>query len=125
MQEFQLNNLKIFQLSKEYGREVWQIYQGLNWQLKKIIGDQLMRSTDSVGANITEGYGRYHFLDKIKFYYFARASLFESKYWIDLLFERQIITREKYLQLMDLYQNIVKGLNGLINSTYQNKKELK
>ncbi len=124
MQEFQLNNLKIFQLSKEYGQEVWQIYQGLNWQLKKIIGDQLMRSTDSVGANIAEGYGRYHFLDKIKFYYFARGSLFESKYWLDLLFERDVITKEKYSQLMDLYQNIIKGLNGLISSTYQNKKEL-
>lgn len=125
MQEFQLNNLKVFQLSKEYGKEVWQIYQSLDWHLKKIIGDQLMRSADSVGANIAEGYGRYHFLEKIKFYYIARASLFESKYWIDLLFERKIIDQEKYLYLMELYQNIVKGLNGLINSTYHTKEALK
>lgn len=122
MQNFQLNNLKVFQLSREYGKEVWGIYKNLDWQLKKIIGDQLIRSTDSVGANIAEGYGRYHFLDKIKFYYFARGSLLESKYWLDLLFERKIIDSEKYLKLVNLYQNIVKALNGLINSTYQNKK---
>ena len=85
----------------------------------------MIRSADSVGANIAEGYGRYHFLEKIKFYYIARASLFESKYWIDLLFERKIITQDKYLHLIELYQNIVKGLNGLINSTYQNKQSLK
>ncbi len=125
MENFQLNNLKVFQLSREYGKEVWKIYQSFGWQQKKIIGDQLIRSVDSVGANISEGCGRYHFLDKIRFYYFARGSLFESKYWVDLLFERKIINLEKYTYLMDLYKNIIKLLNSLINSTYKNKKDLK
>ncbi|NMB48574.1 four helix bundle protein, partial [Candidatus Kuenenbacteria bacterium] len=68
-----------------------------------------------------EGYGRYHYLDKIKFYYNARGSLFESKYWLDLMYERKIIDSVHYLDLMDLYQNIIKALNGLINTNYSNK----
>ena len=125
MSNFQLSNLKVFQLSKEYEKKVWEIYQLMDWQQKKIISDQLTRSADSNGANIVEGCDRYHYLDKIKFYYFARGSLFESKYWLDLLLERKIISQEKYSSLMNLYQNIIKLLNSLINSTYKNKKDLK
>ncbi len=118
-----LNQLKVYQLSVEFSDLAWKIYKGLGWQLKKIIGDQFITSIDSVGSNIAEGYGRYHYLDKIKFYYNARGSLFESKHWIDLLYRREIINREKYLQLVKKYKDIQIGLNSLINSTYKKKSE--
>ncbi|GIV44793.1 MAG: hypothetical protein KatS3mg035_1916 [Bacteroidia bacterium] len=31
------------------------------------MGDQFVRATDSIGANIAEGYGRFHYLEKLKF----------------------------------------------------------
>jgi four helix bundle protein len=31
--------------------------------------DQLRRAASSITANIAEGWGRYHFADKIRFYY--------------------------------------------------------
>ena len=43
------------------------IYSQMNFEDKKIIGDQFIRSTDSVGANIAEGYSRFHYLDKVRF----------------------------------------------------------
>jgi len=98
------------------------IYKILDWNIKKIWGDQRIRSVDSVGANVAEGYGRYHYLDKIKFYYNARGSLLEAKHWLDLGFERKIINQEQYLKMINCYKNITLGLNGLINSNYQNKK---
>jgi four helix bundle protein len=88
------------------------------------MGDQSIRSTDSVGANIAEGYGRFHYLDKIRFYYNARGSLFESKHWLDLFYEREIIGKEKYFELIELYREIVKGLNGLINANYKSRSGL-
>ncbi len=121
MSPLPLNQLKIYQLNREYSRGGWQIYERLTWEIIKTMGDQMIRSIDSVGANIAEGYGRYHYLDKIKFYYNARGSLFESKYWLDLMYERKIIESGCYLALMNLYQNIVKGLNGLISSNYRTK----
>lgn len=117
-----LDQLQVYQLCKIFSQEAWLIYKTLDWSIKKIWGDQYIRSVDSVGANVAEGYGRYHFLDKIKFYYNARGSLLEAKHWLDLGYERKIISKEKYLQLIEYYQNINLGLNGLINSNYQNKK---
>ncbi len=31
------------------------------------MGDQFIKSIDSVGANIADGYGRFHYLDRINF----------------------------------------------------------
>lgn len=40
---------------------------------------QIRRAALSVPANIAEGFGRYHYLDKAKFYLNARGSLYELK----------------------------------------------
>jgi four helix bundle protein len=121
MSYLSLNQLTVYKLSCEYSEECWKIYKELDWREKHIIGDQMIRGVDSVGANIAEGYGRFHYLDKIKFYYNSRGSLFESKHWFDLLFKRGFINQEKYFQLMNYYTEIQKCLNGLINSAYKNK----
>ena len=39
---------------------------------------QIRRSSKSVMANIAEGYGRYQYLDSLRFYYIARGSLEET-----------------------------------------------
>jgi len=65
-------NLEVYQLAQEISKVSWEIYQKFNWEIKKIIGEQFITAIDSIGANIAEGYGRYHFLDKIKFFYNAR-----------------------------------------------------
>jgi four helix bundle protein len=116
-----LEDLKIYQLSREYSKEAWDIYSHLDWKKQKIIGDQYIRSTDSVGANITESHGRFNYLDKNKFFYNARGSLYESKYWLELLLERNIITQERYGKILDIHSNLQRGLNGIINSTLKTK----
>ena len=42
------------------------------------LADQLDAAALSVLLNIAEGYGRYHYLDKLRFFYFARGSLCET-----------------------------------------------
>ncbi|NIV36007.1 MAG: four helix bundle protein, partial [Anaerolineae bacterium] len=39
------------------------------------LAPQMHRSSKSVMANIAEGYGRYHYLDRLRFFYIARGSL--------------------------------------------------
>lgn len=41
------------------------------------MADQIKRSSVSVTRNIAEGYGRYHFADKLRFFYISRGSLDE------------------------------------------------
>jgi four helix bundle protein len=70
-----LKNLEVYQSSRQLSTMAWKIFYRLNYEDKKHIGDQFLRSVDSIGANIAEGYGRFHYLDNVRFYYNARASI--------------------------------------------------
>ena len=117
-----INSLQVYQLSRQLSAQAWTIYKMLDWQTKKVIGDQFIRAIDSVGANIAEGYGRYHYLDKIKFYYNARASHYEAiVHWLDLFHERCLIEKSNYNAMIKISSELAPKLNSYINATYQAK----
>lgn len=117
-----LENLDVYKLAQNLSEIGWEIYTALDWQTKKITGDQFIESTDSVGANIAEGYGRFHYLDKIKFYYNARASLMEcNNHWIELLQKRDKLNQTKYKKFKETAQELSIKLNNFIASTYKSK----
>ena len=119
-----LEDLEVYKLARELSRIAWEIYESLDWRDKKIIGDQFIESVDSVGANIAEGYSRYHYLDKIRFYYNSRASLSEScKHWLELLFERKKISQKKFQLVKQLEEKLSIKLNNFISATYKTKKQ--
>ena len=107
-----LGDLELYKESLELSREGWKVYKLLNWQQRKIIGDQFITSIDSVGANIAEGYGRFHYKDRAKFYYNARGSLFEARHWVLLLYERSILDKIFF----DYFINQLEKVNRIINS---------
>lgn len=121
-----LKELEIYKLAKKLSKIGWEIYDTLNWRVKKITGDQFIESTDSVGANIAEGYRRFHYLERIKFCYNSRASLSEScDHWLELLYEREKVDIEKYKQMKQIAQNLSVKLNNYISSQYRGKKKQK
>ncbi|OGF26459.1 four helix bundle protein [Candidatus Falkowbacteria bacterium RIFOXYC2_FULL_47_12] len=115
----QLGNLDVYKMAVELSRDAWRIYERLDWRDKKILGDQFIESTDSVGANIAEGYGRYHYKDRIKFYYNSRGSLLESQHWILLLYERKKISKEEFMSLLGKQKMVHSKLNSYISSCYR------
>jgi len=119
-----LKDLEIYQLSRELSKKGWEIYKEMDWQTKKTMGDQFISSLDSIGANIAEGYGRYHYLDQIKFYYNARGSLREScDHWLELLMERKIINEKTCQEMKMITQDLSVKLNNFISSTYKQKNQ--
>ncbi len=74
----ELENLEVYKISREISELAWKEYEQLDWQDKKVMGDQWISALDSIGANIAEGFGRFHYLDKNKFNYNARGSLLEG-----------------------------------------------
>jgi four helix bundle protein len=112
-----LKDLEVYQLSRKISKEYWNCFHGMNWQEKRIVGDQCMRSIDSVGANIAEGFGRYYFKDKIRFLYNARGSLIEAMHWIELSCERTLIEKDLYELLIHEMAVLHKKLNNYISST--------
>ena len=117
-----LSDLEIYKLSRGLSSIAWKGYEELTWQDKRIMGDQFVSSVDSVGANIAEGYGRYHYLDKVKFYYNSRGSLSEScNHWLELLYERGKISKESFSAMKIIAEKLSIKLNNFINSTYQSR----
>ena len=113
-----LNDLEVYQLARELSRQAWVIYEKFDWNTKKVIGNQFIESADSVGANIAEGYGRYHYADKIKFYYISRGSLNESfTHWISLLSERNLATQQQTEDLNKTKSTLLIKLNKFIKAT--------
>ncbi|MBD3360032.1 MAG: four helix bundle protein [Candidatus Buchananbacteria bacterium] len=117
-----LEDLDIYKIARNLSKDIWDIYQILDSEQKYLFGRQLVRSTDSMGANIAEGYGRYYYLDKVRFYYNARASLFETKHWNELFFERNIIDNSKFKILQENLNLLNAKLNNYITETKKNAK---
>ena len=111
-----LEDLEIYRLSLELSEIVWEIYKNLERDIKWTIGKQFLESIDSIGANIAEGYGRFHYLDSIKFYYNARGSLWESKHWLTLMLKRKIVSQENYDTIASKLEKLGIKLNNFITS---------
>lgn len=92
-------------------------YKTWDYGIKKIIWDQFIRSIDSVWANISEWFWRFHYLDSVRFYYNARWSLFESKYRLQLLYEREIIADEEFISTEKMLNTLWIKLNNFIAYT--------
>jgi four helix bundle protein len=113
-----VKDLVVYQLSRKLSGIAWDIYSKMNFEDKKHIGDQFIRSTDSIGANIAEGYARFHYLDKVRFYYNARASQSESTdHWLELLLERNRINQETFDEYKTLSKDLQIKLNNFIKQT--------
>jgi len=76
---------------------------------------QVCRSSKSVTANIAEGYGRYHYLDSLKFYSNARGSLNETLGHFINGRVLEYIDQAYFEQLYDLVRHTEKALNGFMS----------
>jgi four helix bundle protein len=117
----ELNDLEIYKLAREISKEAWMIYNKFDWRTKKIMGDQFITAIDSIGGNIAEGFGRFHYLDRNKFNYNARGSLIESLHWLNLLYEREKIDEKLFKNLNQKLTKLSVKLNNYISSTKSRK----
>ena len=76
-----LTGLKVHELAVKLGDDTCAIVETWRYFHRDTLGKQIVRSADSVRANIAEGYVRYSFPDRIRFCHIARGSLMESKRW--------------------------------------------
>jgi four helix bundle protein len=63
------------------------------------IGAQMIRSADSIGNNISEGYGRVGTGERLQFFFYADASLQELRNQIKRCANRTLVTEEWSVEL--------------------------
>jgi four helix bundle protein len=117
-----LRELKIYNIAVEIADLCWPVYSEMDWQEKKVMGDQWIRSVDSVAANIAEANGRFHYLDRCRFYYNSRGSLSEAIHWTTTLFKREKIDKKIADILLGKMNDLGIKLNNAISATYKQKK---
>lgn len=111
-----LEEFRVYQLSMDLGEQVWNIVIEWDYFAKDTIGKQLVRSIDSVAANLSEGYGRYHFKEAKNFSYYSRGSLYESKTWLTKARNRNLMHEEVFMKMMHAIDDIGVKLNNYIKS---------
>jgi len=125
----ELEELRVYNLSMELGEIIYQTVEKWSYFDKDTLGKQIVRSADSVAANISEGYGRYFYKETIKFAYYSRGSLFETKTHAQKAFNRNMMNESDHTKVVDMVEQIGKMLNSYINSLHnlveQNEKKKK
>ncbi len=111
-----LEEFRVYQESMELGEKVWNITIEWDKFAKNTMGYQLVRAVDSIAANLSEGYGRYHYKEAKNFSYYSRGSLFETKTWLTKANNRCIIDKNTYKELITSIDSIGIKLNNYINS---------
>ena len=104
--------LRVLQDAEEVADGIWR--QVVRWDLfaREVVGGQLARAADSVGANIAESFGRFHYGEKLQFLYYARGSLYETKYWLNRAQARDLIPSARVQDYVSRFTDLARQLNA-------------
>lgn len=108
--------LRVYQLSEKLADHIWDIALKWNTFARSTVGRQIVRSCDSIGANIAEGTGRGSFQDNRRFVRTARASLFETQHWLRRAYRRKLLTTHQVATLKPLIDELGPRLNAYLSS---------
>ncbi len=111
-----LEELNTYNLSMDLGEKIWDIVAKWDYFAKDTVGKQLVRAADSIAANLSEGFGRYHFKEAKNFGYYSRGSLFETKTWLTKAHNRKLVDTSEFESFLLLIESIGKMLNNYIKS---------
>ncbi|MCP4264143.1 MAG: four helix bundle protein [Candidatus Brocadiaceae bacterium] len=119
-----LEELKVYQLAMNIGERVWMLVVKWDYFAKDTVGKQLVKSVDSIAANISEGHGRFHYKENKQFCYYSRGSLYETKTWLKKAHDRLLIADDDFQSLKNDIETIAYKLNNYIKSigTKTNRK---
>ncbi len=112
--------LDVYRLGEKLSDMIWNDFDLWDKKIQNTTGYQIIRSADSISANIAEGYGRYHSADKTKFYIYSRGSFEETKCWLRKLIRRDIVIKSREDEYKQIIDELGPKLNGFINSTRKN-----
>ena len=116
MSRTNFENLRVYKLAEELANEIWKIVLRWNTFARDTVGKQIVRSADSVGANIAEGTGRHSFQDNRRFVKTARGSLNETQHFLRRAFKRNLLTPAEVKKIKPLVDNLAPQLNSYLKS---------
>ena len=109
-------DLRVLKSAEEIADSIWK--RVVQWDdfAKDVVGKQMARSADSIGANIAESLGRNNFGEKLQFLYYSRGSLFETKYWLNRTQVRGLMKPDEVQEYVTRLTDLARQLNIFASS---------
>lgn len=109
-----IEDSEMFLSFRDLANYCWTETLAWDWYAKATVGKQLVCAADSIGANISEGCGRFGNADTLRFLMIARGSARETRYWLSLCSDRNLLSAEAVRAKVAQLDSAVSALNGLI-----------
>ncbi|HEY5837505.1 MAG TPA: four helix bundle protein [Pyrinomonadaceae bacterium] len=122
MERTNFEKLQVYQLSEKIADSIWNIVVTWNPLARDTVGKQIVRSADSIGANIAEGSGRGSLVDNRRFVRMARGSLYETLHWLRRSYTRKLLSQSEVKKLRVLVQELSPKLNAFLRSVDERAK---
>jgi four helix bundle protein len=108
--------LRVYQLAEKLSDEIWKIVLRWNSFARDTVGKQVVRSADSIGANIADGTGRGSYQDNRRFIRVSRGSLYETRHWLRRAYVRGFLTDAQIKKTKPIIENLGPMLNSYLKS---------
>lgn len=118
-----LTELRVFQLAEQLAEMTWKMVERWSQFAKNTVGEQVVRSSDRVGATVSESFGRFHYGEKVQFLYYARGSVFETRFWLRQAFKRKLMSTEEANDYAKVLEPLAMAINSFANSIKEQKEE--
>jgi len=105
-------DLQVLKAAEGIADSIWKRVTRWDEFARDVVGKQMARAADSIGANIAESFGRYNFGVKLQFLYYSRGSLFETKYWLNRTRERGLMKSSEIQEYVDGLTSLARQLNA-------------
>jgi len=108
-------DLDAWKKSHDLRKSISILVKGFPQDEKYRLTDQIIRSSRSIGNNIAEGHGRYHYVDSKKFFINARGSASETIDHLIIALDENYIDQVIFENLKTVFEDCMKLINGYIN----------
>src|SRR5690349_15290183 len=107
-------DLECYKLAREFRKTMYAVTRRLPDIEKFELASQIRRASVSLTNNISEGHGRFHFLDQIKFMLQARGSLQELIDDLNVCEDEQYLVEDEVSKIKAQGWEVLKLLNGYL-----------
>ena len=107
--------LDAWKKSRILRNEVFDLVKSFPMEEKYRLSDQIIRSSRSIGNNIAEGHGRFHYADSSKFFINARGSAAEIIDHLIIALDQNFISNGVFEKFKNQCEESMRLINGYIN----------
>lgn len=108
--------LKVYILAEELADAIWDIVEKWGALARDTVGKQIVRSADSVAANIAEGAGQGSRAGNRRHVCIARGSFNETQHWLRRAYRRNLLTDDEIASLQSKIEKLGPKLSAYLSS---------